>query len=303
MTEALKRIITIDDEEDTRRTIKRVLEKEGYVVDEASDATEGWMKVSGGGYDLVLLDIMMPGTTPSEFIRYLRGMAGVESNLKKTKVLFLSAIPLPDSEKKKIIDRQVIGYLEKPFTREALASKVREALNAVADDVKPVQEKLEPAGMWGNEVEIEPGFIYLIKEECPNWSVKLFTSEKDKGREGLIVTRTNPEHIKKEHDLDDVRICWLTEVQTSEDMTSLSGLQELSILVNKFIEENNKSVILLDGLEYLITNNGLQHVLKLIQHLEDRISTTEGLMIVPVKPDTICKRDLALLERDCKVIG
>ena len=300
MTETLKRIITIDDDENIRRTIKKILEREGYSVDEAADATEGWGKVSTGGYDLVLLDIMMSGTTPNEFIQYLQGMTGIEPEFKDTRVLFVSAIPLPYSEKKKLTDnRQVMGYLEKPFTKEELLAKVEEALTAGEDGMKPMRKKPKSSV---EQRELEPGLMYLIEEDQPEQGMKLFLQEKEGGRNGLCITRSNPEQVRREHNIGDARICWLTGVRTSEDTTSLSGLQELSMTINNFIDDNNKSVILLDGLEYLTTNNEFQRVLRLIQHLKDRVSTSDTVMLLPVNPETVGKRDLALLERECKLL-
>ena len=53
-------ILLIDDEKSIRKTLREILEYEGYLVDEASDGSEGFRMIQEGDYDIVLCDIKMP---------------------------------------------------------------------------------------------------------------------------------------------------------------------------------------------------------------------------------------------------
>ncbi len=53
-------ILLIDDEKSIRKTLKEILEYEGYIVDEAQDGAEGYKMIQEGDYDIVLCDIKMP---------------------------------------------------------------------------------------------------------------------------------------------------------------------------------------------------------------------------------------------------
>ena len=53
-------ILLIDDEKSIRKTLREILEYEGYVVDEAGDGAEGFRLIQDGDYDIVLCDIKMP---------------------------------------------------------------------------------------------------------------------------------------------------------------------------------------------------------------------------------------------------
>ncbi len=53
-------LLLIDDEKSIRKTLKEILEYEGYTVDEASDGAEGFRMIQEGDYDIVLCDIKMP---------------------------------------------------------------------------------------------------------------------------------------------------------------------------------------------------------------------------------------------------
>ncbi|MFZ1591472.1 MAG: response regulator, partial [Chitinophagales bacterium] len=53
-------ILLIDDEKSIRKTLKEILEYEGYVVDEVGDGAEGLRMIQEGDYDIALCDIKMP---------------------------------------------------------------------------------------------------------------------------------------------------------------------------------------------------------------------------------------------------
>ena len=55
-----KKILVVEDDQNTRNLYQRVLESAGFKVDVATDGAEGLTKCREGGYDLVLLDIMLP---------------------------------------------------------------------------------------------------------------------------------------------------------------------------------------------------------------------------------------------------
>ncbi|MBI2021630.1 response regulator [Candidatus Daviesbacteria bacterium] len=54
------KILLIDDDKDTRDVYKEILEEAGFKLDLAENGEEGYAKILQGGYDLILLDIMMP---------------------------------------------------------------------------------------------------------------------------------------------------------------------------------------------------------------------------------------------------
>jgi CheY-like chemotaxis protein len=67
-----QRILVIEDDQFLRELYDELLREEGYEVELASDGQEGLDKVSRGGYDLILLDIMLPKIDGLEILRRLR---------------------------------------------------------------------------------------------------------------------------------------------------------------------------------------------------------------------------------------
>jgi DNA-binding NtrC family response regulator len=67
------RILVVDDEPDIRESLELLLGGEGYSVDLAANAAEGLQQMESRGYDLVLLDLMMPDRSGLEVLREVRG--------------------------------------------------------------------------------------------------------------------------------------------------------------------------------------------------------------------------------------
>lgn len=117
----MTKILLVEDEEKLARFVELELTHEGYAVDKAFDGREGLEMVEGGGYDLLLLDIMLPGLNGLEVLRRLR-KAGSEMP-----VIMLTA---RDAVMDKVtgLDMGADDYVTKPFSIEELLARIRAAL-------------------------------------------------------------------------------------------------------------------------------------------------------------------------------
>lgn len=78
------KILVVDDEARIRRLLKMYLERENYKIEEAENGDEAIDKALGHDYDLILLDLMMPGTDGIEVCRQIR-------DKKATPIIMLTA--------------------------------------------------------------------------------------------------------------------------------------------------------------------------------------------------------------------
>src|SRR5512143_2065193 len=102
------RILLVDDEEDFARMLARGLRDHTYAVDVAHDGIAAIEKASVNFYDLVILDIMLPGQSGLEVCSRLRG-AGVTAP-----ILMLTALDQPE-HRIAGLDSGADDYLGKPF--------------------------------------------------------------------------------------------------------------------------------------------------------------------------------------------
>ena len=128
-------IIVVEDDPGLRMLTARALQDNGYAVRTAAAAPEMWLALEAGPADLILLDIMLPGTDGIELCRQLRKASNVP-------IIFISARATE-------IDR-VIGlelgaddYLGKPFGTRELIARVRALLRRSAAEPRPRSETPE----------------------------------------------------------------------------------------------------------------------------------------------------------------
>ena len=112
------RVLLVEDEKGVAGFIKKGLEEELYTVDISGDGHEGLSLAVMNQYDLIILDVMLPGLNGIEVCRRIRKQ-GI-----KTPVMMLTA---KDSVKDKVLglDSGADDYLTKPFLFEEFLARVR----------------------------------------------------------------------------------------------------------------------------------------------------------------------------------
>jgi len=144
------RILIVEDEPKTAAYVRKGLSEQGYAVDIASDGIDGLHLASGTNYDLILLDVMLPGIDGWTVLQGLRRQ-------RQTPVLFLSALDQVD-DRVKGLKLGADDYLVKPFAFSELLARVqnilrrgpvqpRETLTRIADlEVDPMRRRVTRAG-------------------------------------------------------------------------------------------------------------------------------------------------------------
>jgi two-component system copper resistance phosphate regulon response regulator CusR len=112
------RILLVEDEPKVASFIRRALEEESYAVDVCNEGTTGLDWAQGVNYDLIILDLMLPGLPGLQLLKQLRA-ADV-----KTPVLILTARSEVD-QRVKGLDAGADDYLTKPFAIEELIARAR----------------------------------------------------------------------------------------------------------------------------------------------------------------------------------
>src|SRR4030042_5088647 len=144
---------------------------------------------------------------------------------------------------------------------------------------------------------LEPSVTYLVEEERPEIAYSLFLSELAEGKRGMIVSRTYPKNLRKAFKLKEVPVLWLTNAM-SDEAVGPKDLERLTLTIKRFLEEGGGNLILIDSLEYLITNNKFVSVMRLLQTLRDMVAVQKAICIVSLKPSTLEPAKLGPVERE-----
>ena len=117
------RILIVDDEEDIRNVITMGLRREGFEVESSGDPAQVAASYRPGSYDLVLLDIRMPGMNGFELYRKIRARDS------QVRVCFITAFEIYFDEFRRVFPKlRVSCFVRKPVTLSKLAQALRDEL-------------------------------------------------------------------------------------------------------------------------------------------------------------------------------
>lgn len=122
----MQRILIIEDEEDIQMLLRNYLQEEGYGIVVAGDGWEGMRRFHEQTFDLVLLDLMLPGLDGFAVCQLIRQESQVP-------IMMLTAL---DSEESQIrgLDLQADDYITKPFSMPVLLRKIAAVLRRSAKE-------------------------------------------------------------------------------------------------------------------------------------------------------------------------
>jgi len=115
------RILVVEDEVKLCELVARALKAERYAVDVASDGNAGWSLANAYDYDLIILDLMLPGLSGTEVLRRIR------RENQQVPVLILTARDATE-EKVRNFEAGADDYLTKPFAFAELLIRVKALL-------------------------------------------------------------------------------------------------------------------------------------------------------------------------------
>ncbi len=325
------KILLVEDDPKLGKTLSDVLKAKGYrpiavlTGEEGIEATK-----EDDDLSLALIDLKLPDISGIEVLK------GIKKNSPRTEVIILTAYASLESAME-AVNLGAFSYLQKPYDMERLLLDIRralerkraeEALRKAHDElelrVKERTAELEEANEQlkreineRKEAEkrvknlelsalhrlFKQGKGYLIIEEKPDTSFKLFGKLIEYWFKGLLISRTHPSHVHEEYNnVKDVPITWLTHVK-GENHVVPTNITQLSIAVKEFAENDVESVIMLEGLEYLIAQNGFEVILRFVESVTDIVTTSKCRLIMPFDARTLSEVELHRLERELNVMN
>ncbi len=225
-------------------------------------------------------------------------------------------LKLKAAEKKLKLSDDIIGYvaervttnvreLENTLTKIVAFSTIMKLdvdLNLVSDILKPLAPVQETRKEIMKEVKALPGHCYLVEEERPMYSNVLLSRKMDEGYTGLVITRMNPKRLRDEFKAVP-EILWLTDKESSQEKTVPPSLEMIIHVVQEFVNSSEKGMIVLDGIQYLISSTNFEAMLRFLRSLIDEISETSAILAISVSPETLKPQEISILEREMEVLN
>jgi len=154
----------------------------------------------------------------------------------------------------------------------------------------------------GRKYLLEPGTSYLVESSSLDAAYQMYKDQVAEGCTGMVLAREYPEKVQKTYGIGDGALLWLSYERGKRYAREPTDIPMIYSEIKNFFEANSRAVVLLSGLEYLISQNNFLKVLKLLQLLNDNVSTTSSMLIIPVVPEALNPQDVKMLERELRVL-
>ena len=206
----MSKILIVEDEESIADLEKDYLELSGFEVEVANDGQTGLDKALFGDFDLVILDLMLPGVDGFEICRKVRAE-------KNTPIIMVSA-KKDDIDKIRGLGLGADDYITKPFSPSELVARVKAHLARYERLIGSSVKSNEVIEIRGLKIDKTARRVYVNGEE------KAFTT---KEFDLLTFLAENPNHVFKKEEL--FNKIW--------DMESLGDIATVTVHIKKIREK------------------------------------------------------------------
>jgi two-component system KDP operon response regulator KdpE len=138
------RILVVDDDPQIRRVMRTTLTAHGYQVSDARTGEEGLEELRNTSYDLVLLDMNMPGMGGMEACRLIRSSSEI--------AIIMLTVSNTERDKVDALDAGADDYITKPFSMPELLARIRATLRRLPQT--PGHSDLKPLAQQGVDIDL-----------------------------------------------------------------------------------------------------------------------------------------------------
>ncbi len=149
--------------------------------------------------------------------------------------------------------------------------------------------------------EVAQGYNYLIVDDNPSVAYEEYKTILKKDVPGLCVSTTFPEKLRKEFEIEVGGLFWLSDTVTDPSVKTIDPKRldfELMRAVSNFFKESPKGVVMIDGIEYLVVENGFDRVLRFVKKINDLASVNDATIFVPLTPSSLGRDEFAMLRKE-----
>ncbi len=230
-------------------------------------------------------------------------MPGFEKEVKSIRKKLKDPGQIPDIRTE--IDKLQSKKEEKAQTDENLCPKCGSFLreDGTCPRCSEEPEKKETSQEREKDLDLKDGHCYLLIEEKLEKSLNLFVDMLNKGYKGFLISRTNPRYLKTREGIQNATIMWLTDKESTTEMTIQPSLERIIYEIGNFVKTEEQGCLILDGIEYLVSNNSFDGVLRFIRRIVDEVSESNNIFLFTIGPYTLKEQELKILEREMEKIS
>lgn len=162
----------------------------------------------------------------------------------------------------------------------------------------PLQAPRAPVVSTERVFRLEPGCSYLIESDDTQESFEIMEDYLTHGTPGMCITREYPDKLRKVYDLDGAQMIWLSYERDKDFCREPTNIPLIYSEIKTFLELNKGAIVLISGLEYMVSQTNFIKILKFVQLLNEAAAVHDAIFLLPISPGALNAREVKLLERE-----
>jgi hypothetical protein len=148
-------------------------------------------------------------------------------------------------------------------------------------------------------IDFHLGSAYLIKDVDSTRLYRIYNSLVEAMDDGLCISRSFPNKMIEQHGVTKGEFIWMTTNTVGFDRyVNPTNISMIHMAIIDFLRATPRGIITLEGIEYLVSNNGFDPILRLLHALNDKITISDAVLLVTMDEQTLAPREMRILEKD-----
>ena len=151
-------------------------------------------------------------------------------------------------------------------------------------------------------VDLELGSLYILLAKSSDRAFGLYHEIGGAGGQVTVVARAHPDRLLKEFGIPREDVLWLSST-TGERVINPQSVGILTDTMVRAFEREPGATVIMEGLEYLVTQNDFSKVLKMVNFIYETVAVNQGVMVITIDPQAFTEKELAFLLREAVTVG
>lgn len=203
--------------------------------------------------------------------------------------------------------REIGSLTTRGYSSTELSVMAKSKMAVLYRDVEAMAARLAEEGGEMTEGPSIRGTIrgrgaYLVREPKADRIIDLFEGMLKAGARGLCITRMHPDDYRKRYALDKAGFVWLSKSAGKKTkgmaVVEPTALVDIATAIAEFAAEGGNAAVLLEGLEYLIAQDGFDSVMRFLQKVNEKIVLNDSYLLISANPAAMKEQEYRLLARE-----
>src|SRR2546422_3102773 len=206
--------------------------------------------------------------------------------------------------------REIASLMSRGYSSTELMVFAKSKIAVLYRDVEAMEARLlEEEGIpvvGGGEMvarkDLRRRGAYLVREPKAERVFELFGDLLRSEARGLCITRIHPDDARTRYGLETAGFIWLSKSpgQKGKDMAIAepTALVDIASAISEFASDGGNAAVLLEGLEYLISQNGFPSVMRFLQKVNEKIVINDSYLLISANPAAMKEQEYTVLAKE-----